>query len=194
MKNAATLASLITVSALLLLYNVHEVYLNPTYKSPSIGETYFLTLPQVSQSSPSSLNSCDGLKMWIVVTADTRNPTPAMLTVLNTTTNWCLLVLGFQMSRSHWAPNLNMNNFNFIYLSTKDMASLPYKLVKTTPYHTFNRRNIGYLYAIERGAEIILDMEGNGIPHAIYQEQLYNVPQPYKIPELYRDDAEGMHT
>ena len=87
-----------------------------------------------------------------------------------------------------------MNKFNLIYLSIQDMASLPYKLVKITPYHTFNRRNIGYLYAIERGAEIILDMEGNSIPHAIYQEQLYNVSQPYKIPEFYRDDAAGMHT
>ena len=193
MKNAATLASLITVSALILLYSVHKVYLNSTYTSPLIGESSFLTLPQVSQSSP-SLNSCNGLKKWIVVTADTRNPTPAMLTVLNTTTNWCLLVLGFQMSRSHWAPNLNMYKFSLIYMSTQDMASLPYELVKITPYHTFNRRNIGYLYAIERGAEIILDMEGNSIPQAIYQEQVYNVPQPYKIPELYRDDAAGMQT
>lgn len=78
-------------------------------------------------------------------------------------------------------------------MSRKQIAMLPYKLVKiTNSNYTFNRRNIGYLYAIDRGARIILDMEGNNIPHAVYQEQLYNIQQHYKIPEFYhKDDAAG---
>ena len=38
---------------------------------------------------------------------------------------------------------------------------------------------------------MILDMKENSIPHAIYQEQLYNDQQPHNIPELSKDDAIG---
>ena len=76
-------------------------------------------------------------------------------------------------------------------MSRKQIPSFPYKLVKKTSLHSFNIRNIGYLYAIYRGAKVILDMKENSITHAIYEEQLYNDQQPHKIPELSKDDAIG---
>ena len=185
MKKFESLIFITTAAALLLLYNLLEVHQSPEH------ESLFMSSSLAQATKLGYTNRCRGLTKWIVVISNTRTLTPAMITVLNTTTDWCLLVLGFHISRPHWAPNLKMSNF--IYLSRKEIASLPYKLVKNfhSNYHAFNRRNIGYLYAVDRGAKIVLDMEGSNIPHAIYQEQLFNVQQRYKIPELYRDVKAG---
>lgn len=186
MKKFKVLIIIITAAALLILYNLFEVHMNREYQSPLM----------LSSSSPKVtrlryMSRCRDLTKWIVVISDTRTLTPAMITVLNTTTDWCLLVLGHHISKPRCATNLKMSNY--IYMSSKEIASLPYKLVKIIDsyYHAFNRRNIGYLYAVDRGAKIVLDMEGNNIPHAIYQEGLYNIHRLHKIPELYRDVTAG---
>ena len=181
--------SIVTAGSLLLIYNLLGVYFEYQIEPPPLA----LSLSSIStppSPSPLELNNRDqGLTKWIVVISESRVLTSAMRTVLNSTTDWCLLVLGIIHTRLNLKPGLNTTNF--IYMSRKQIPSFPYKLVKKTSLHSFNIRNIGYLYAIHRGAKVILDMKENSIPHAIYEEQLYNDQQPHKIPELSKDDAIG---
>ena len=181
--------SIVTAGSLLLVYALLEVYFEYQIEPPPSASSLSSISPPPSPS-PLELNTrCQGLTKWIVVISDSRVLTSAMRTVLNSTTDWCLLVLGIIHTRLNLKPGLNTTNL--IYMSRKQIASLPYKLVNKTSLHSFNTRNIGYLYAIHRGAKVILDMKENSIPHAIYQEQLYNDQQPHKIPELSKDDAIG---
>ena len=181
--------SIVTAGSLLILYSLLEVYFEYQIEPPPLASSLSSTSPPPSPSSLELNTRCQGLTKWIVVISDSRGLTSAMRTVLNSTTDWCLLFLGIIHTRLNLKPGLNTSNL--IYMSRKQIASLPYKLVNKTSLHSFNTRNIGYLYAIHRGAKVILDMKENSIPHAIHQEQLYNDQQPHKIPELSKDDAIG---
>lgn len=100
MKKFETLISIVTAAVLLLLYNLLQVHFSTEYELPFIRSLS----PQATRLG--DMNRCKGLTKWIVVTSDIRTLTKAMITVLNTTTDWCLLVLGFHISRPHWAPNI----------------------------------------------------------------------------------------
>ena len=180
---------MVTAGSLLLLYSLLEVYFEYQIELLPLASSLSSISPPPSLSPLELSTRCQGLTKWIVVISDSRELTSAMRTVLNSTTDWCLLFLGIIHTRLNLKPGLNTTNV--IYMSRKQMASLPYKLVNKTSLHSFNTRNIGYLDAIHKGAKVILDMKENSIPHAISQVQLYNDQQPHKIPELSRDDAIG---
>ena len=160
--------------------------LSPTLLSPTLLSP--LTMPPSPMLDHEHESRCKGLTKWVVITTDSRIMTPAVATLLNSTIDWCLLVLGLEGSYS----TADLSTSNMIYLPRKELVLLPYKLVSITAVSTFNRRNIGYLYAINRGAKVILDMNENRVPHTIYQAQLYeNKQQLYKIPSFVKDDATG---
>ena len=50
-----------------------------------------------------------------------------------------------------------------IFLSDEDQKQLSSKFVSRLPWHSFARKNVGYLYAIARGAKIIYDFDDDNI-------------------------------
>lgn len=54
---------------------------------------------------------------------------------------------------------------NVTYLNIHDQIKLSFNSIKTTPYNHYSRKNIGYLYAIQNGAETIYDTDDDTIPY-----------------------------
>ena len=57
------------------------------------------------------------------------------------------------------------SNDKLIYLSIEDQKSLGFKIVEKCPFNHYARKNIGYLYALEQGAEFIYDTDDDNIPY-----------------------------
>jgi hypothetical protein len=51
------------------------------------------------------------------------------------------------------------------YLSVKTQSELGYELNKELPYNHYCRKNIGYIFAIREGAEVIIDSDDDNIPY-----------------------------
>lgn len=100
---------------------------------------------------------------WIVVTSiqkptqQTRKKIDRYRTLAQLF-GWHLLVIGDKKT-----PEWQLDNAN--YLSTSDQANLPYKLARLLPWNHYARKNMGYLYAIEHGAQIIYDTDDDNEPY-----------------------------
>ena len=53
---------------------------------------------------------------------------------------------------------------NLTYLSIADQVDLGYEMSQCAPYNHYARKNIGYLYAIQNGAEVIYDTDDDNWP------------------------------
>ena len=54
---------------------------------------------------------------------------------------------------------------NITFLSVEDQFALKYDFVNTCPFNHYARKNIGYLYAIQRGADVIYDTDDDNVPY-----------------------------
>lgn len=93
---------------------------------------------------------------WIVVTS-INNPTQQIVT-LSKLKEFKLVVVGDTKTDLNWHLD------NVIYLSLSKQKSLGYDIFKTTPFNSYTRKNIGYLYAIQNGAEFIYDTDDDNVP------------------------------
>lgn len=57
---------------------------------------------------------------------------------------------------------------NVDFISVEKQKKMPYKIIKYLPYNHYCRKMVGYLYAIEHGAEIIVDTDDDNIPLSIW--------------------------
>jgi hypothetical protein len=57
------------------------------------------------------------------------------------------------------------SNTNVNFLSVDKQAELGYNLNAGLPYNHYSRKNLGYLYAIYKGADIIIDTDDDNIPY-----------------------------
>lgn len=53
----------------------------------------------------------------------------------------------------------------YTFLSVKQQEDLGYKLCNDLPYNHYCRKNIGYIYAIKQGAEVIIDTDDDNMPY-----------------------------
>ena len=51
-----------------------------------------------------------------------------------------------------------------IYLDVNSQKSFDFKSIETTPFNSYNRKNIGYLFAIKNGAKFIYDTDDDNEP------------------------------
>ncbi len=88
---------------------------------------------------------------WIVIT--TINPPTAIFNSLAQLTDWQIVVVADKKTPKNW-------NFpGVIFLGIEEQEKLPYKIIKLLPWNHYSRKNIGYLYAIEHGAQIIYETD-----------------------------------
>ena len=136
------------------LTEFHYMYLLPSPRLGAPAEN--LTVPMYDVSS----RNCTSVSLWVVTTSDTKTPSVAVQVLLNSTNDWCVLVLGERKGLGYDFPWTN-DTKHLIYLPFEALPFLPFKTV-TLP--SLDVRNIGYLYAISYGARVILDLENDNIP------------------------------
>src|ERR1035437_2121049 len=57
------------------------------------------------------------------------------------------------------------NNTNVTFLSVETQSKLGYAISKELPFNHYCRKNIGYIFAILKGADVIIDIDDDNIPY-----------------------------
>ncbi len=98
------------------------------------------------------------VKKFIVITSIFA-PTEAV-TAFAALDEYQLVVVGDKKSPANWeCPNC-------IYLSVEDQISRFPELANAIPFNHYGRKMIGYQYALQQGAELIIDTDDDNIPYA----------------------------
>lgn len=101
-------------------------------------------------------------KKWIVVT--TINPPTRAIEHISALCGegWSAVVVGDTKTPADWAaPRID-------YLSVARQKELFGEYADAVPYRHYCRKNLGYLYAISRGAEFILETDDDNIPYPTF--------------------------
>jgi len=100
--------------------------------------------------------SCD---KWIVMNS-INPPSESIKNLEKNIINWKIVVLGnIKTSNSKWSLFKNSNNL--FYLSLKSQKNLGYNISYYLSDDSNNRKNIGYLFAIQHGAKQIYEIDEN---------------------------------
>lgn len=95
---------------------------------------------------------------WIVITS-INEPTTAISKISDLCSRgWSAVVVGDTKSPPNWQAD------NIHFLSVKRQRELFGEFAELIPFSHYCRKNLGYLYAIERGADLILDTDDDNIP------------------------------
>lgn len=73
--------------------------------------------------------------------------------------DWKVIVVGDKKTPKNW------NLKNVIYLSPREQLKLFPAFASNLPWNSYTRKNVGYLYAINQGADIIADADDDCIPY-----------------------------
>ena len=98
------------------------------------------------------------ISKWIVVTS-INNPTK-QLDKLTDEKEFQLLVIADLKTNKKWSHQ----NKKTIYLDVNKQTNLFYSILETTPFNSYTRKNVGYLYAIKNGAKFIYDTDDDNEP------------------------------
>jgi len=96
------------------------------------------------------------MKKFIVITS-IFEPTEAVIR-FSQQKDYQLIVVGDKKTPSNW----QCDNVN--YFSVEEQEKTGFELFHHLPYNHYCRKMLGYLYAIDRGAEIIIDTDDDNIP------------------------------
>lgn len=97
------------------------------------------------------------MQQSIVIT--TINPKTEAVTKFETLNDWNIILVGDKKS-----ANIDSNK-KITFLSIEKQEQLAYKLNNVCPYNHYTRKNIGYLYAIQNGADVIYDTDDDNLPY-----------------------------
>ncbi|MCB9103901.1 MAG: DUF288 domain-containing protein [Anaerolineales bacterium] len=101
------------------------------------------------------------MKKYIVIT--TINPKSLGISKFESMNDWHVIVVGDKKS-----VNIESSK-NLTFLSVEDQRNLGYQFTQLCPCNHYARKNIGYLYAIQHGADIIYDTDDDNIPYDHWQ-------------------------
>lgn len=112
--------------------------------------------------NPYKKSSRPHCERWSVVT--TIFEPSDLLFQLRDLRDWCLVVVGDRKTNdSVWADFQTAKSNKTVYLSPKDQENLGYSSLKFLPWNHFGRKNVGYLYAIQHGAQFIWDTDDDNV-------------------------------
>ena len=152
----AALAMVLVGLTLLFTSRLRELEVHPL-PIPRLGAPGDISSPPKYDISS---RNCTTVSQWVVTTSDAKTPLIAVQVLLDSTNDWCVLVLGEREGLGYDFPWTN-DTKNLIYLPFEALPLLPFKIV-TLP--SLDVRNIGYLYAISNGARVVLDLENDNVP------------------------------
>ncbi len=96
------------------------------------------------------------MNKFIIITS-IFNPTKAVCNFAKLK-NYQLIVVGDKKTPKNWSCK------NVVYLSVEKQLQQKYLILKKLPYNHYCRKMVGYLYAIENGADIIIDTDDDNLP------------------------------
>jgi hypothetical protein len=97
------------------------------------------------------------MKQFIIIT--TINSKSRAILEFEKRKDWHIVVVGDTKSQ----PISSSENLTF--LPVEEQLKLDYRYAGQCPFNHYARKNIGYLYAIEHGAEVIFDTDDDNIPY-----------------------------
>ncbi|CAF1684991.1 unnamed protein product, partial [Adineta ricciae] len=118
-------------------------------------------------------------------------PTPAIHKFLNLTTPWNLIVIADRKTPSDWLNHLPSHNSSasspssssrLLFLSLQQQQSLRFRILQHLPHGSYARKNLGYLIAIQCGAQIIFESDDDNL---VETGDIFHLPkllQPHQLP------------
>ncbi|MEM6405692.1 MAG: STELLO glycosyltransferase family protein [Pseudomonadota bacterium] len=108
------------------------------------------------------------MNYWIVITT-IHKPQAAIeaISTLCQRSDWHCVVVGDKKTPVEWQAD------NIHYLSVEAQKRQYPKLAELLPYHHYCRKNIGYLYAIQQGADCILETDDDNLPLPQFGQNLH---------------------
>ena len=102
-------------------------------------------------------------KRWAVVTTIFK-PSEAVRRQVRLE-GWCLVVVADKSSTDEYNTGWTKGEGNgaVIYLTPKEQEDMKILFVDALPWNHFGRKNAGYVYAIQHGAEVIWDFDDNNM-------------------------------
>lgn len=107
------------------------------------------------------------MNRWIVIT--TINKPQLAIEVISKVCKeggWRCVVIGDKKTPLDWSYE------NIDYLSIEKQNELYGKLSELLPYNHYCRKNLGYIYAINNGAEYILETDDDNIPEELFGKEI----------------------
>jgi hypothetical protein len=92
---------------------------------------------------------------------------------------WHLVVVGDKKSKPI------AGNQKLTFLSVEDQLELGFGIVSKLPYNHYTRKNIGYLYAISQGAELIYDTDDDNLPYPNWSFDEFKCQSVIESPSKY---------
>ena len=118
---------------------------------------------------------------WIVVTT-IFYPTAAIDKFLSLPQPWTLIVIADRKTPTDWLKHAKINASRLTFVSVEEQKTLNYRLLNFLPYGSYARKNLGYLIAIQCGAEVIFESDDDNL---LENENIYHLPkfvQPKDVP------------
>ncbi len=97
------------------------------------------------------------VKKFIIITSIFK-PTVA-ITAFARLNDYTLVVVGDKKTPVDWKHE------NCVYLNVNDQVDLNAGLANAIPYNHYGRKMLGYAYALQQGAEVIIDTDDDNIPN-----------------------------
>jgi hypothetical protein len=116
----------------------------------------FLAFVKITSKAHRGFKGQYSIAKWIVVTS-VNEPTE-QVKKLASIDGYQLVIVGDTKTNKSWYHK------NVIFLSVDEQSVLGYDTLATTPYKSYTRKNIGYLYAIQNGAKYIYDTDDDNAP------------------------------
>ena len=102
-----------------------------------------------------------------IVTTTIQPPTEATIKY-SEKPDWKLIVVGDKKT-----PKEEYKNINCLYLSPEDQEDLNIELSDSIGWNCIQRRNMGFLYAYQQGAEIVATVDDDNIPYEFWGKELF---------------------
>eukprot|EP00941_MAST-03F_sp_MAST-3F-sp1_P004448 g4448.t1 len=99
-------------------------------------------------------------KFWAVITS--IHPPTFLMEQLVDIPEWCTVVVGDVDSPKDYNVTGNTAG-QLVFLTPREQEKLPYKIIPLLKWKHFSRKNIGYLYAMHHGAEVIYDTDDDNL-------------------------------
>lgn len=122
-----------------------------------------------------------------IITTTINNPTTATLKFCEIADNkdWIFVIVGDTKTPHDSYRALEKSFKNVVYLSPEQQDGLYPELSNVIGWKSIQRRNIGFVYAYEKGADLVATVDDDNIPYDTWGDDLY-VGQEIEV-DLYEN-------
>ncbi len=118
------------------------------------------------------------MRRFIVIT--TIQPPTAPIQQLSRLKDWTVVVVGDTKTPADWACD------GVVYLNVDRQVSLGFKTAAELPFQNYVRKNIGYLYAMREGADVIFETDDDNL---LLPDKIPVHPQRLRVPVISSTDG-----